>query len=66
MSTALRTTDIISGAKAIGKRFGVHEQTVVAWRKQGAPITYVGEYKAEAWELWCWLRSREKAQKGEI
>ena len=48
----------LMGARAIAEKFRVHENTVKLWKKEGAPIAFVGRmYQAEYSALQAWLIS---------
>ena len=55
----------LSGADAIAATFGVRRDTVIGWRRDGAPIVLVGnKLQAEYNALMQWLVGRDKREKG--
>lgn len=55
----------LRGADRIAQQFGVKRQTVVQWKKSGAPMALVGRtYMAEYSALMAWLVAKTRESGG--
>ena len=53
--------DEYQGAEAIARAIGVHRNTILRWKRAGAPIVLIGKkYQCRYDELWEWIRKNEK------
>jgi hypothetical protein len=51
---------VAQGAEAIARTLGVHRQTILRWKRKGAPIFLVGrKYQCRYDDLWEWVKGHE-------